>query len=636
MARKSPSGSRSRKTASAGDRTSPHDKVSALFARGLACHQQGDFDTAAELYQEVLAHDAKHFGATHLLGVVAHQQGRHEEAVERITRALEIDPGVATAYSNLGVALKKLGRFEAARASYEHALAIKPDYAEAHYNLGLTLQEMGLPQEALACYDRALSHKPDYADAHNNRGLMLHRLGNLLQAVQSFERAIALRPDYYEVHSNLGLAWQELGHINDAMASFERAIALRPEMAEAYWNKSLALLVSGQLEVAWPLYERGLECGQRGSARAFNQPAWRGDISLLGKTILLYAEQGLGDTIQFCRYAAMVKALGGRVIMEVQAPLVNLLRGLAGVDEIIAAGQPLPAFDLQCPLLSLPLAFKTSLNTIPSATPYLHAQPDKMRAWRARLDSALGVSHRPRIGLVWSGNAGHKNDHNRSIALATLLASLPEGVDYVSLQREVRESDLACLKSSRIAHFGETLEDFSDTAALCEAVDLVLSVDTSVAHLAGALGKPTWVLLPHAPDWRWLLERDDSPWYPGMRLLRQDASGGWQPVLERVAQTLSAQSIAQALFKQGLAQHKLGALEAAAGFYERVLALDPTHFDANHMLGVIAHQQGRNADAVQRIEHALQINPKVASAHSNLGIALKKLCRYEEAVRSYD
>ena len=258
--------------------------------------------------------------------------------------------------------------------------------------------------------------------------------------------------------------------------------------------------------------------------------------SLQGKTILLHAEQGLGDTIQFCRYAKPAADLGARVILEVRDPLLPLLQNLAGVSEIIARGAHLPAFDFHCPLMSLPLAFRTRLDTIPSPEGYITPAPEKVASWQ----TILGDKVKPRIGLVWSGSPGHSHDRNRSISLANLLARLPKGFEYVSLQKDVRPGDLPALQGrADIRQLGDQLADFSDTAGLCALMDIIISVDTSVAHLAGALGKPVWILLPFNPDWRWLLDRTDSPWYAAARLYRQDTPGNWQGVFEKIEADLS-------------------------------------------------------------------------------------------------
>ena len=300
-------------------------------------------------------------------------------------------------------------------------------------------------------------------------------------------------------------------------------------------DKVLALLLSGQFDEGWRLYEYGWQGSQqRGTPRTYPQPLWLGTDPLVGKTILLHSEQGLGDTLQFCRYVRLVQARGARVMMEVPAPLLPLLESLEGVDEFIVQGQPLPDFDCHCPLMSLPLAFKTDINTIPCPEPYLRSDSAKVAQWKTK----LGAKTKPRIGIVWSGRREHRNDHNRSVALLDLMAHLPQAFDYVCLQQEIREADQKALNTSGIQFFGGELKDFSDTAALCDVMDLVISVDTSVAHLAAALGKTTWVLLPYVPDWRWLLDRLDSPWYASVKLWRQQEDRQWGSVLSHIANEL--------------------------------------------------------------------------------------------------
>ena len=312
---------------------------------------------------------------------------------------------------------------------------------------------------------------------------------------------------------------------------------MRPGDARPHWNKALALLLAGDYAPGWALYEyRWKNDETKHHRRDFAHPLWLGDTPLAGKTILLHAEQGLGDTIQFCRYAKHVAELGARVILQVQPSLLPLLGSVEGVAQLVGEGKALPEFDLHCPLLSLPHALRASVDCIPSHVSYLTADAVRVGQWQQR----LGPRQRPRVGLAWSGAAGHDNDRNRSIALAELLRHLPAGVDYISLQKDLRPADAAVIAGSALRHFGDDLRDFADTAALCELMDVVISVDTSVAHLAGALGRPTWVLLPHAPDWRWLLGTDRSPWYPTARLYRQGADGAWAGVLDRLAVDVAA------------------------------------------------------------------------------------------------
>ncbi len=386
-------------------------------------------------------------------------------------------------------------------------------------------------QTALRLLDKSLRICPD-ADAYSNRGIVLYELRQLEAAVASYDQAIALRPGNAEAYSNRGNALKDLGQLDAAVASYDQAIALRPDIGEVRYNKSLALLLGGDLVAGWELHEwRWATEKMKPMKRIFPQPLWLGKDSIAGKTILLHSEQGFGDTIQFCRYAKLVSDLGARVILEVPKPLLGLLKQLSWVSDVVVDGSPLLPFDYHCPLLSLPLAFKTTVDSIPCPTPYLRAEPGQLAYWTSR----LGEKKAPRIGLVWSGKPDHTNDHNRSIGLAALLQHLPARFEYVSLQKEVRDSDRLALESGpHVLHVGNELDDFTNTAALCALMDVIISVDTSVAHLSGALGKPTWVLLPFSPDWRWMLNREDSPWYPSVRLYRQPRVGDWDSVFDRV------------------------------------------------------------------------------------------------------
>jgi len=547
----------------------PQSQVSALFSQGLALHQLGQLTQAKLVYEQVLSTQPQHLDALYLSGVIAAQSKnptlaveligkaiairpdyaeahairgialkdleRVEEAIASFDRAIAINPDYAEAHYNRGNALKKLERMEDAVASYNRAISIKSDYAKAYYNRGVALNELKQVEEALASYDRAIEIKPDYAIAHSNRGVALQELRRVEEAVASFNRAIAINWDEAEAYSNRGNALKELKQVEEAVASYDRAIAIKPEYAEAYWNKALALLLAGNFAHGWELYESRWK-NERSALKSHNfpQPPWLGAEDIASKTILLHAEQGLGDTIQFCRYAKLVKALGAKVVLEVPKALRGLLSGLEGADELIEEGKTLPTFDYHCPLLSLPLAFKTDLTNIPSPQPYLAASAQKRDEWAQR----LGAKGKPRVGLVWSGNATYKNDHNRSLPLQQLLPHLPNCCEYVSLQKEVRGVDKAVLGGSGISHYGEELKDFTDTAALCDLMDIVITVDTSLAHLSGALGKKTWIILPYSPDWRWLLDRNDSPWYESVRLYRQGSDRQYAPVLQIVVNDL--------------------------------------------------------------------------------------------------
>jgi tetratricopeptide (TPR) repeat protein len=549
-------------------------QIRQLFAQGWALHQKQQLAEAEALYAQVLQLEPSHFDALHLSGITAAQRRDLQRARELLGQAIAAHPQHAVAYVNRGAVLqdlrlwqealadydsalarqqgqpgeadlhnhrgnvlKELRRYPEALQSYDRAIALAPERANFHNNRGITLRVAGSYPEALAAFDRALALDPAYAQAFNNRANTLNNLGRRAEALQSYEQAIALQPDVATFHTNRGNILQELQQPEAALQSYRQATRLDPTDAHARWSLSLGLLQLGQFDEGWPAYESRWERPQYRERRNahFLRPRWSGGAELQGQTVLIHAEQGLGDTLQFCRYAIEVARRGGKVLLEVQPPLRGLLQELLDVVQVLSPGDPLPLFDLQCPLLSLPLAFGTRLDSIPAPVPYLRASPAKIARWQG----ALGSRTRPRVGLAWSGSSSHQHDSKRSIALAEFLRLLPADVQPVSLQKEVREADRQALQGrADMFHFGEALADFSDTAALCELVDVVVCVDTSVAHLAGALGKPVWLLLPVNPDWRWLLDRTDSPWYPSARLFRQTVAGEWGDVLGDVRRAL--------------------------------------------------------------------------------------------------
>lgn len=420
---------------------------------------------------------------------------------------------------------------------FDRAIALDPSRAEAYYKRANVLKDLGRHDAAIASYDQAIARRPDYAHAYCNRGVVEQALGRAEAALFSYARAIALDRTDFMAPYNRALLMQDCSKWEEALADYDRAIALNPQFADALYNRSMAQLFLGDFEAGWRGYEWRWANAQRlgiGEARSFAQPRWHGE-DIAGKRLLLYAEAGLGDTLQFCRYVPLCARADATVILEVQAPLVSLLERLEGVSRVIAAGGVLPTFDYQSPLLSLPLAFKTKLDTIPAPRSYLRADDQRLEQWQAR----LGPRKRPRIGLVWSGNPHNPLDARRSIRLADWIGYLPIEFEYYRLQTHVRDADRAALESAfSILSFDDALLDFENTAALCMCLDVVITVDTSVAHLAGALGLRTWVLLAHTPDFRWLRDRDDSPWYPSLKLYRQATVGDWSGVFERVAADL--------------------------------------------------------------------------------------------------
>jgi len=409
--------------------------------------------------------------------------------------------------------------------------------ARRHLRRGNAASGQGQWEPALASFTAAVASDPTLIEAHLNRGNVLQVLGRFSEALGAYDRALALRPDASMALSNRGIVLKELHRFEESLAAFDRAIEIEPANMTARYNRGVLQLLLGRLAEGFADYEARWQDPHGpvlAARRQLAAPRWSGREPLAGRRILIHAEQGFGDTLQFCRYLPVLAGRGAEVVLEVPAPLVTLLADLHGVARIVATGRPLPPFDCYCPLMSVPAALGTTLATIPCDIPYLRADPSKVAEWRER----LAPIRRPWVGLAWAGSPRHHNNHNRSVALETLVAGLPDDREYISAQRDVPEADRPALR--HVHEWTRELHDFSDTAALAEALDLVISVDTSVAHLCGALGKRCWVMLPFHPDWRWLLDRDDSPWYPTLTLFRHTRRGDWDGVLARVAAALRA------------------------------------------------------------------------------------------------
>ena len=524
-------------------KTAP-DYAEGYSNRGVVLHALKRHEEALASYDRALALRPEYPDALCNRAATLHQLGRFEEAVASCDLALALQPNAADAHSNRANSLHQLGRYEEALACCDRALALRPDHTEAHSNRGNALYELHRFAEALAAYDRAIALQPQFAEAYSNRGNALQELRRFDEALASYDQALALRPDYAETHSNRGNALKELCRFGDALASYDRAVTLRPDLADGHFSAALCRLMIGDYERGWQQHEWRWGTAQlRAARRDFPQPQWRGSDDLAGKTILLHHEQGFGDTLQFCRYVPQVVARAGHVILEVPKPLQTLMHSLPGPLQIIATGDPLPDFDVHCPLLSLPLAFATRLETIPAQTPYLSALADKTQAWRDR----LGAHDSLRVGLVWAGDprkqmpSAHRLDRQRSLAFDQLAPILDvQDCQFYSLQKggdAVAQLYNSALRQ-RVIDWSDDFHDFSDTAALIENLDLVLAADTSVAHVTGALGKPLWLINRFNTCWRWLLDRTDSPWYPSVRQFRQDATRQWDPVIVRVATAL--------------------------------------------------------------------------------------------------
>jgi tetratricopeptide (TPR) repeat protein len=507
-----------------------------LHRQAVSAFEEGQFGKAERLCAAILEYSSDHFDTLHLLGYIQLQRGRHLEAIGPLAKAVKANPGSIDAASNLGLAFHNAGRFEEAIAQYRNALALSPHHPEISYNLGNAYLARDRVSEALASYDVALANNPSHVGARVNRGNTLLRFNRPADALESYGQALTLMPDHPQILTNCGHALRRLDRPQEALASLAVAIEKSPDFPEAHFESALAQLTLGDFEAGWKAYEwRWKTSAFADKRRSFRQPQWQGNAPVAGKTILLHAEQGFGDTLQFVRYAPLLASHGARVICEVQPELMSLLGQLEGI-ETIAKGGALPHFDLHCPFLSLPLAFGTDLATIPAQVPYLAAPEARVARWRDRLGDG-----RPRVGFVWSGSPAHKNDANRSIPLAQLgrLFANPSSACF-SLQREMRDADREALRGlPNLVDLGPELADFAETAAVISLLDVVVSVDTSVAHLAGALGKPVLILLPHAADFRWLRERSDTPWYRSAKLLRQPAFGDWDSVIARLADELS-------------------------------------------------------------------------------------------------
>ena len=471
-------------------------------------------------------------------GFVAHTAGRLSEARRWYEQALALEPGNCRALFLLGTLHAAENRTARAIAFFEKCIGLHPSLSIAHNALGYALHAAREIPRAAAEYRRAIDCPEPCVEAFCNLGAICRSLGQLDEAVSLYRRALVIQPDLVEAWCNLGVALKELKRLDDATDAFRQAIGIKPDLAEAHFNESLLLLLKGDFLPGWPKHEYRWATVQRTARRHFTPPLWLGDSSLEGKTILVHAEQGLGDTLQFVRYLPLLEQRGAKVILEVQPALKTLFSEDPRVQCLYARGETLPAFDAHCPLLSLPLAFSTGLDSIPGDVPYLHVPDFHRRKW----DGLLRTSAGPRVGFVWFGNRQHRNDLNRSIPASAAGRFLEESpVVLHCLQKDiVNPEDAALAASPKMKCLTDQMEDFCDTAAFVERLDLVITVDTSVAHLAGGLGRPLWVLLPYVPDWRWLLERNDSPWYPRARLFRQPAAQDWTSVLRLVRDELES------------------------------------------------------------------------------------------------
>jgi tetratricopeptide (TPR) repeat protein len=637
------------------------------------CRGEGRLMEAEAVCRQILQAQPNSPEATHLLGVIAHQNGKLADAIEHVQRAVKLAPQVALYHANLGEMLRLAGRPKLAAEQAKRALGIEPDMPMALSNLGVALYELKDYEAAARAQRQAIAAKPDFAEPHSNLGNALHALKRFDEAIAAYRRALELKPNYADAWANLGTTLHHNGDFSEGMIALRRAIALAPNHANAHSGLGILLLMRGDFGEGWDEYEWRLRSSERKGPR-FPEKPWQGE-SLAGKHIYVQAEQGFGDTLQFARYIPLLAARARKVTLRVHQQLVTLLRGsLPGITVLGDRGDPEP-YPCDAVLLSLPRLFKTRLETIPAQVPYLHAPADAVQRWRQQLGKKSGL----KIGLVWAGNPEHVNDHRRSVELTQLAPVLAmPGVSFVSLQVGPRAADLKKLKGSKIEieDIASAFNDFVDSAAAVSALDLVITVDTSMAHLAGALGKPVWVLLPSVTDWRWMLQREDNPWYPNMRLFRPKDGGPGGAVIARVAQELAAVARgdaarlmpfkaegdrraaqaaaimaaeaalaaappveqAQQAINPGqallLAEQKRrhGFLADADDLTRRAAAAAPDNAEAEHMLGIIAHQSGKLGEAIDHIRCAIAIKPDVALYHANLGEMCRLAGRVDEAI----
>ncbi|REK11979.1 MAG: tetratricopeptide repeat protein [Planctomycetota bacterium] len=506
---------------------------------GIALHGLGQLDEAADACRQALALDSA-LATTQLeLARILLDRGEAAEAIETARRAASEHPQMAAVHYTLGGMLHAQQRLDEAVACYRRALDCNPALAEAHFNLGVLLQKRGDAEAAIACYRQAVRCRPDYAEAYSNLGTLHKSRGELDSARQCYDKALEFRPNFAEALNNLGNVLKIEGRLDEALICYEQCLRFAPQFAQARYNRGLMRLAEGELAAGWEDYEARCGCPEF-PKRSFDRPRWTGE-PLAGRTLLVHAEQGLGDTLQFVRYLPLLAERGDNVVLEVQPPLVPLLR-TAGIDrsvQLVAKGEALPEFDVYLPLLSLPGVFGTTLETIPAAEGYLRADAKLAEHWRA----ALGERDAFKIGIAWQGSPTHASDRFRSIPLAAFAPLAFEGVELVSLQKGPGNEQVAALDGKFTvrelgASFDEEHGAFMDTAAVIKNLDLVVTSDTAIAHLAGALGAPVWLALTLVPDWRWMYCRTDSPWYRSMRLFRQKHLGDWPGVFADIAAML--------------------------------------------------------------------------------------------------
>ena len=618
--------------------------ASDAFATALAHHHAGRMSDARTAYEAVLAIDSQHTDTLNNLGVLLNAVGESEKALRCFESLAIILPKEARSHANRGVALRALGKLDEATLAYETAIRLQPDFHTAHSNLGNLLYSQGKFDKALVHFEQACKLQPFIQE-------LRFMLAKCLIELQLFERAqaelhIVLKhaPEDADAWGTLGRLWSERHCMPEALASFDRGLKVRSDYAGLIYNRGLARLLAGDLVGGFADYERRFDVPDFPSKRLVTtQPLWKGE-QLPDKTLLLHAEQGLGDTLQFLRYIELAAQRVGRVFLLIQTPLTSLAVLPPNV-ELAHEGQRLPAFDVVCALLSLPHLLGTDHLNIPTTIPYLKLDTVRSHSWESRFASHKGL----RVGLVWAGNPSHKNDSNRSIAFSALAPLLAlDGVQFYSFQVGERSKDLATLPpdiAAKVHDLSADLRDFGDTAAALQHVDVLVCVDTSIAHVAGALGLPVWLLLPWMPDWRWMLHREDTPWYPSMRILRQPQYRDWGSVITTLTQDLQALAApstdagkrylaqANALVEQGRVLLERNEPALAAPAFWRALRECPTLARASSALAITAFRAGHTHAAVMLGSRACRLNPTDPESWSNCGAYYKAIGDLEQALQ---
>jgi tetratricopeptide (TPR) repeat protein len=514
------------------------DRPSTLLNLSLVQFELGKIQEAKKAAERIILIDPKNTAALTLIGAIYLKLGLYDLAVSKLENVIALYPDHHEAYNVCGNALKELKRFDDALVYFRRAIELNPGQAEAYSNSGNVLSELERFGEALPYYDKAIALNPEYAEAYYNRGNVLRELNQFGEALANYDKATALNPGHVEAHYNRGNVLFAVGRHDEALACYDKAIAIKPDYADGRWGRSLRLLQIGDYDNGFREYEWRKRKGKPTGARSYENPLWIGNEDIAGKTILIHHEQGLGDTIQFCRYIRELEKIGANVLFAPQKSLQRLLSGIGNRCVIVDVDDESLDFAFHSPLLSLPLAFNTTVNTIPNRVPYLNAEPERVKHWRSRLGSR-GF----KIGICWQGSK-NEVDKGRSFSVNEFYGlSLIKGVRLISLHKGAGEAQLESLPSGMVvekpgADFDIGEQAFLDTAAIMNCCDLVITSDTAIAHLGGALAVPTWVALKYVPDWRWLLNRDDCPWYPTVRLFRQKQQDDWRSVFEEIADSL--------------------------------------------------------------------------------------------------